>query len=286
MGFLGRERLIGRTPEDVLAMRAAGIVVADTLAVVQEAGRPGATTGELDAVAGSYIRERGALPSFPDVPGYRHTLCVSVNDEIVHGIPGPRRLVEGDVVSVDCGASIGGWHGDAAVTFVVGGEGAGRSEDLRLIDDATDALWAGIGAFVVGRYLFDVGEAIESSLWDSARRAGRTEEYGILEGYEGHGIGHAMHESPGVPNVAVRGRGPRIPTGATVAIEPMVTLGSADGHTMSDGWTVVTTDGSRGAHVEHTVAATPDGPWVLTAVDGGRAALERRGLPCGAPRRT
>lgn len=264
-------------------MRVAGRVVAETLAAVEAAVRPGVTTGEIDALAEACIRSRGARPSFPDVPDYRHTLCVSVNDEVVHGIPGPRRLREGDVVSVDCGASVDGWHGDSAITVVVGGPEAGRPEDLELIEACTDALWAGIAAFVVGGRLFDVGEAVEDSVERSAARAGRA-PYGILDGYEGHGIGREMHENPGVPNVAVRARGPKIQAGATVAIEPMITLGTSEGHTLSDGWTVVTTDGSRGAHVEHTVAATPDGPWVLTAADGGLAELARRGLPCGAPR--
>ncbi|WP_312718579.1 type I methionyl aminopeptidase [Mobilicoccus sp.] len=276
------ERLPARSPDEVEAMRVAGTVVAETLAAVKAALRPGATTGEIDALAEAYIRSRGARPSFPDVPGYRHTLCVSVNDEVVHGIPGPRRLEAGDVVSVDCGASVEGWHGDSAITAVVGGAQAARPQDLELIDACTDALWAGIGAFVVGGRLFDVGEAVEASVNHSAARLGR-ETFGILDGYEGHGIGREMHERPGVPNVAVRARGPRIRPGATVAIEPMITLGTEVGHTLTDGWTVVTTDGSRGAHVEHTVAATPEGPWVLTASDGGRAELTRRGLPCGAP---
>lgn len=264
-------------------MRVAGVVVAETLAMLTETIRAGESTADLDARAEAFIRERGAVPSFPDVPGYRHTLCVSVNEQIVHGIPGERRLVDGDLVSIDCGASVEGWHGDAAITVVVGGEDAARPEDRQLLADATDALWWGIDAFRVGGRLFDIGAAIQTRLWDGLPESGRTEEYGILDGYEGHGIGREMHESPGVPNVCVRGRGPKIRAGATVAIEPMVTLGTDQGHVMSDGWTVVTTDGSRGVHVEHTVAATPYGPWVLTALDGGRAELERRGFPCGAP---
>lgn len=263
-------------------MRAAGIVVADALAAVQNAAQVGVSCARLDAVATEVIRSAGAEPSFPMVPGYRHTLCVSVNEAVVHGIPSDRPLRRGDLVSVDCGAQLNGWNGDAAVTFVVGGEEAGRLEDVTLLRHATDALWAGIAAFQVGEHLFGVGEAIEESLLAAARSSDRV-PYGILEGYEGHGIGRAMHESPGVPNVAVREKGPRIRAGATVAIEPMVTLGSDVGHTLSDEWTVVTVDGSRGVHVEHTVAATPQGPWVLTAHDGGAAELRSRGLPCGAP---
>ncbi|WP_284304220.1 type I methionyl aminopeptidase [Mobilicoccus caccae] len=274
--------MTSRPPEDVLAMRVAGVVVAETLAELRAQIRPGWTTADIDDLAAECIRARGARPSFPDVPGYRHTVCVSVDEEIVHGVPGPRRLGEGDLVSIDCGASVDGWHGDSAMTIVVGGAEHARPGDLALIDACTDALWAGIAAFTPGAHLFDVGEAVESSLEASAAAAGRA-PYGILEGYEGHGIGRAMHESPGVPNVAVRGRGPTIKAGSTVAIEPMVTHGTDVGHTLGDGWTVVTTDGSRGVHVEHTVAATPAGPWVLTALDGGRAELGARGVPCGAP---
>lgn len=282
VSFPWTESLPARSPEQVEAMRVAGVVVAETLAMLADSIRPGETTADVDARAEDFIRGRGALPSFPDVPGYRHTLCVSVNEEIVHGIPGERVLRAGDVVSVDCGASVDGWHGDAAITVVAGGEEHARPEDLLLVEACTEALWAGIAAFAVDARLFDVGEAVERAVGEAAARAGRP-AYGILEGYEGHGIGRSMHESPGVPNVAVRARGPKIRAGATVAIEPMIALGSEIGHTLADEWTVVTTDGSRGAHVEHTVAATPDGPWVLTSLDGGRAELERRGLPCGAP---
>lgn len=263
-------------------MRAAGIVVADALAAVREAARPGVTAAHLDEIATQVIRAAGAEPSFPMVPGYRHTLCVSANEAIVHGIPGDRELRLGDLVSVDCGAQLHGWNGDAAITVIVGGREHARPEDLRLLEHATDSLWAGIVAFRVGERLFDVGAAIEGSLERAASADGR-DSYGILEGYEGHGIGRSMHEAPGVPNIAVRAKGPRIRAGATVAIEPMVTLGSDIGHTLDDEWTVVTVDGSRGVHVEHTVAATPHGPWVLTAHDGGRADLTARGFPCGAP---
>lgn len=281
--FAGPERLPARTPDDVVAMRAAGVVVGETLGLLQREVAAGWTTARADALAEEFIRSQGARPSFPDVPGYRHTLCVSVNDQVVHGVPGEQVLRDGDLVSIDCGASVEGWHGDAAVTFVVGGVAAGRCEDVALLEDTTEALWQGIGRFLVGGRLFAVGEAIEEALCVAAHRRGRDDDYGILQGYEGHGIGRDMHEEPGVPNVAVSGRGPRIKPGATVAIEPMVTLGSDRGHTLLDGWTVVTTDGSRSVHVEHTVAATPDGPWVLTALDGGRAELEARGLACGAP---
>lgn len=263
-------------------MRVAGLLVGRTLQALEQHIRPGCTTADLDAFAAEFIRAGGGVPSFPEVPGYRHTLCVSVNEEIVHGIPGPRVLRAGDVVSIDCGASIDGWHGDSAITVICGGESAARPEDLQLVEACTEGLWAGIAAFTVGSRLFDIGAAVEDAVDAAAARVGR-ESYGILDGYEGHGIGRAMHESPGVPNVAVRARGPKVVAGATVAIEPMITLGTDEGHTMADEWTVVTTDGSRGAHVEHTVAATLNGPWVLTALDGGRAELARRGVPCGAP---
>lgn len=264
-------------------MRRAGLVVARTLAAVQRSGVQGTTTLELDRLAQEMIASQGAQPSFPAVPGYRHTLCVSVNDEVVHGIPSGKRLTSGDLVSVDCGASIDGWHGDAAVTFVVGGPACARDSDLALLEATRGALWAGIAAFRVGARLHDIGAAVEGHLSEVATTlpAGPY-SFGIVDGYEGHAIGREMHLPPGVPNFRTRARGPRVPAGATVAIEPMVTLGTKHTRELEDGWTVVTQDGSRAAHIEHTVAATPHGPFVLTALDGGAAELSRLGMPCAA----
>ncbi len=264
-------------------MRKAGLVVARALQLVQESCVEGTATLALDRLAEDMIRSEGAIPSFPGVPGYRHTLCVSVNNEVVHGIPGSKRVVPGDLVSVDCGASVDGWHGDAAVSFIVGGEEAARPEDLALIEATRGALWAGIAAFSVGGRLHDIGAAVEDHLEQVQQSLpGGPYTFGIVDGYEGHAIGREMHLSPGVPNFRVRSRGPAIPAGATVAIEPMVTLGTDQTRELEDGWTVVTLDGTRAAHIEHTVAATPTGPFVLTALDGGAAELSRLGLSCGA----
>jgi len=205
------------------------------------------------------------------VPGYRHTLCTSVNDEIVHGIPGDRVLQEGDLLSIDCGAIVDGWHGDAAISVIVGGREAARPEDLDLMDATEDSLWAGIAALKVGRDLFEVGSAVEASIERAGERLGRT--FGIVEDYVGHGIGREMHMSPNVPNYAVRGRGPTIRNACTVAIEPMITLGDQENEVLADQWTVVTSDRSRASHWEHTVACHDGGIWVLTAIDGGAQRL-------------
>ncbi|MGL4744040.1 MAG: type I methionyl aminopeptidase [Dermatophilaceae bacterium] len=278
MGLFSRERVVGRAPDELALMRTAGLLVAQTLDVVESAVRPGVTTAELDGLAESHIRDGGGIPNFQLVPGYRHTLCVSVNEEIVHGIPGDRVLKHGDLISVDCGAEVAGWNGDAARTLVVGGPEAARgAEDLELVDDTEAALWAGIAALRVGGALYDVGAAVEDSLGAAGERRGR--EYGIVEDYVGHGIGTSMHMEPQVPNYRVSGRGPRVVEGMTICIEPMVTLGSQDNRVLDDDWTVVTIDGSRAAHCEHAVAVTSAGICVLTALDGGAARLAALGVP-------
>jgi len=279
MGLFGRERIEAKTPEQVMAMRAAGLVVGRTLELLRAQVRAGVTTGELDALAESAIREAGAVPSFPLVPGYHHTLCTSVNDEIVHGIPGGRVLHDGDLLSIDCGAILDGWHGDAAISVIVGGPQAARPEDVALVEDTEDSLWAGIAALRAGESLYAVGAAVEDSIVAAGERRGRG--YGIVEDYVGHGIGREMHMDPQVPNYRVTGKGPRVVEGTTVAIEPMVTLGDQDNRTLEDEWTVVTLDGQRAAHWEHTVAVTPSGLWVLTAVDGGAARLSAAGAAYG-----
>ena len=279
MGLFGRERIEAKTPDQMRLMRAAGLLVGETLQLLRESVRDGMTTGELDAMAESAIREAGAVPSFPLEPGYRHTLCVSVNDEIVHGIPGERVIRDGDLVSIDCGAVLDGWHGDAAISLVVGDPEAARPEDLALVEDTEDSLWAGIAALAVGESLYAVGAAVEDSLVEAG--AGRGREYGIVVDYVGHGIGRAMHMDPQVPNYRVAGKGPRVPEGATIAIEPMVTLGDQENRVLDDEWTVVTIDGRRAAHWEHTVAVTADGLWVLTALDGGAERLAALGAAYG-----
>ncbi|WP_345507351.1 type I methionyl aminopeptidase [Terrabacter aeriphilus] len=269
--FGRRTRLHGRTDEQLLLMREAGLLVGRTLEMLATQVRPGVTTLELDRLAEAFIRDHGGVPNFQLVPGYRHTLCTSVNDEVVHGIPGPRVLEAGDIVSIDCGAEVKGWNGDAAFTAVVGGREAGRPEDLDLIDATEASLYAGIAAMEVGGRLYAVGDAVEASIEAAATRDGRT--YGVVDEYVGHGIGTEMHMDPQIPNYAVREAGPKLVDGFTGAIEPMVTLGGIDTTVQADDWTVVTADGSRAAHWEHSVAVREGGLWILTAVDGGKAAL-------------
>ena len=255
-----------KTPEQITAMREAGLVVARTLGVLAAAVRPGVTTADLDALAEAEIRAAGAIPSFQGYHGYPATICASVNEEIVHGIPSPRRsLREGDIISIDCGAIAGGWHGDAAVTV---GVGAISAADAALLEACETALWRGLAQARAGGRLGDISHAVETSV----ARSGR---YGVVEEYTGHGIGSAMHMDPSVPNYGRAGRGPRLRPGMALAIEPMVMLGGPETVLLDDGWTVVTADGRRAAHFEHTVAITVDGPWVLTAEDGGESGFAR-----------
>ena len=255
-----------KTPGQIAAMREAGLVVARTLRVLTDAVRPGVTTADLDALAEAEIRAAGATPSFKGYHGYPATICASVNEEIVHGIPSPRRsLRQGDLISIDCGAILGGWHGDAAVTV---GVGAISAADAAMLEACETALWRGLAQARAGGRLGDISHAVETSV----RRSGR---YGLVEEYTGHGIGSAMHMDPPVPNYGRAGRGPRLRPGMALAIEPMVMLGGPETVQLDDGWTVVTADGSRAAHFEHTVAITHDGPWVLTAEDGGESGFAR-----------
>ena len=275
--MFGRDRLDVKTPDQIRRMRLAGVVVGETLELIRDQARPGVTTGDLDKAAEDFIRGKGATPSFLGYHGYQGSLCVSVNEEVVHGIPGPRALRIGDLLSIDCGAILDGWHGDAAISLIVGGREAGSAPDLALIDATEASMWAGIAALAVGSPLYDVGAAVEDCIVDAARVNGVT--YGIIEDYVGHGIGTEMHQDPQVPNYRVRDRGPIVRSGLTVAIEPMVTLGSAETDVLDDGWTVVTEDGSRAAHWENSVAVTDAGLWVLTALDGGQERLKAIGAP-------
>ena len=256
-----------KTEAQLAAMREAGLVVGRTLERLQTAVGPGISTADLDVYAEECIRAAGALPSFKGYHGFPATICASVNEEIVHGIPGPRVLHEGDVVSLDCGAIVEGWHGDAAVTVPVGPVAPALQELTQVCEEA---MWAGLRAARVGGRLTDISAAIERSV----RSAGR---YGIVEEYVGHGIGTEMHQDPQVPNYGRPGRGPRLVPGMALAIEPMLTLGSRRTRLLADGWTVVTRDGQPSAHFEHTVAVTDQGPWVLTAPDGGAERLAGSG---------
>jgi methionyl aminopeptidase len=263
-----------KTPEQLAMMRAAGLVVADALRTLAAAVRPGVSTAELDAIAEHDIRAAGAIPSFKGYHGYPATICASVNNEIVHGIPSPsRRLSEGDLISIDCGAIVDGWHGDAAVTV---GVGAISAEHARLLEVCETALWHGLAQARVGGRLGDISYAVQESIYGAG-------SYGVVEEYTGHGIGTAMHMDPPVPNYGRPGRGPRLVAGMALAIEPMVMLGGPDTVLLDDDWTVVTADGSWAAHFEHTVAITPAGPWVLTASDGGKSGLAALGEAAGVP---
>jgi methionyl aminopeptidase len=274
VGFLNRGIEL-KTPEQLEVMRAAGLVVGETLELLRSAVAAGVTTGELDRLAEEHIRSRGAVPSFLGYldPPYPATICASVNDEVVHGIPGDRVLREGDLISIDCGAIVDGWHGDAAVTVPVGQVTDEAAELLRVTEEA---LWQGLAAAHLGGRVSDISHAVEQHVRG-------TSGFDVVEGYTGHGIGSAMHQPPTVPNVGRPGRGPRLVEGLALAVEPMVVTGEAWTHTDPDEWTVRTDDGSWSAHFEHTFTLTPTGAWVLTALDGGAARLAELGVPFGGP---
>jgi methionyl aminopeptidase len=267
-----------KTPEQIEVMRRAGLVVGQTLETLRAAVRPGITTGELDAIAEDSIRSAGAVPSFK---GYSHppfpaSICASVNDEVVHGIPGDRVLAEGDVISIDCGAIVDGWHGDAATTVAVGEVPADVRELMRVTEES---LWHGIAAARLGGRVTDISHAVETYVRSQPHPDGG--EWGILEDYVGHGIGSAMHQPPNVPNFGRAGRGPKLVRGLALAVEPMVVLGDNETVLLPDDWTVGTADGRWAAHYEHTFTLTPDGAWVLTALDGGEERLRQLGVPFG-----
>ncbi|MGI8532823.1 MAG: type I methionyl aminopeptidase [Geodermatophilaceae bacterium] len=261
-----RRRMIQlKVPAEIDRMRAAGLVVAAALAAVRAEVRPGITTNELDEVAEAVIRGQGAVPSFLGYHGFPASICASVNEEVVHGIPSrDRTLHDGDVVSIDCGAIVDGYHGDAAVTVPVGMV----SEQLRELLVVTErSLWAGFAAARPGGRVTDISHGIETSIREHEHH------YGIVERYGGHGIGTEMHQDPHVLNYGRPGRGAKLVPGLALAIEPMITIGDPETRELADGWTVVTVDGSFAAHFEHTFTLTADGPWVLTAEDGGAAKL-------------
>jgi methionyl aminopeptidase len=269
----GRDPFELKTVAQLAVMREAGLVVARALARMREAVAPGVSTLDLDGIARDVLREAGATSNFLDYDigsgPYPSVICASVNDRIVHGIPtGDERLGDGDLVSLDVGAIVSGWHGDAAVTVPVGEVTA---EAQALSDACERSLWDGLAAVRAGARLGDVSHAVEMSVRESG-------SYGIVTGYGGHGIGSRMHMDPHVLNYGPPGQGPRLVPGMVLAIEPMITLGSPNSRELGDGWTVVTADGSLAAHWEHTVAILADGPWVLTAEDGGRAELAARGV--------
>jgi methionyl aminopeptidase len=265
-----------KTPEQIRSMRRAGLVVAAGLAAMTEAAKPGVSTYQLDRIARRVLAEAGAVSSFlgysgpPPFPG---VICSSRNANVVHGIPSRNDvLADGDLISLDFGAIVDGWHADAAVTVAVGGVSA---DALALSSACRTALWDGIAAARAGGRLTDISHAVQTSVQTSGT-------FGIVTGYGGHGIGTAMHMDPHILNYGKPGKGPELVAGMALAIEPMITLGSAQTRQLPDNWTVETVDGSLAAHWEHTVAVLPDGLWVLTAEDGGRAELTARGVPVSA----
>ncbi|HSE07232.1 MAG TPA: type I methionyl aminopeptidase [Nocardioidaceae bacterium] len=260
-----------KTPEQIEKMRAAGLVVGQTLELLRASVRPGMTTLELDQIAEDNIRSSGASPSFKGYHGFTGSICASVNDEVVHGIPGERVIKDGDVISIDCGAIVDGWHGDAAITVAVGDVPEDALELMRVTEEA---MWRGFAAARLGGRVTDISHAVESYV----RSQG---DYGIIEEYVGHGIGSAMHQPPNVPNYGRPGRGPKLVEGLALAVEPMVVSGHQATHVLADDWTVKTDDGSLAAHFEHSFTLTPKGAWILTALDGGEAKLAELGVPFG-----
>ncbi|NLA09790.1 MAG: type I methionyl aminopeptidase [Microbacteriaceae bacterium] len=266
-------RSIYKTPAQLRALIAPGLITADALAAVRAMIAPGVTTGELDAAAERVIRAAGAEPNFKLVKGYHHTVCASVNEQVVHGIPGERVLVPGDIVSIDAGAQFEGWNGDSAITVVI--PDASRpelvAERARLSEVTRGSLWAGIARLATASHLGEVGAAIQAHIEAQG-------PYGILRDYVGHGIGRRMHEPPTVFNYATGERGADVRPGLVVAIEPMVVTGDQATFVEDDDWTVTTVDGGSGSHWVHSVAVHDGGIWVLTAVDGGAEGLAPFGV--------
>ncbi len=247
--------IVRKRPEEIDKMRRAGRVVGETLELLRGHVRAGVTTKQLDEVAEREIRARGGIPSFKGYRGFPATLCTSINDEIVHGIPGGATLKDGDLIKLDCGAIVEGYHGDSAITIAVGDPG---SEASKLVETTERAMWAGIGEARTGNRIGDIGAAVQTV----AEGAG----FSVVREYVGHGIGRALHEDPPIPNYGHPRKGLQLEVGLVIAIEPMVNVGSYETRLLADGWTVVTADGSLSAHFEHTIAITADGPEVLTKI--------------------
>lgn len=271
-----REKIELKSNDEMIALRQAALVVADIHAALRAALRPGMTTQDLDDVARDTLASKGARSNFLGYHGFPGHICVSVNNEIVHGIPGPRVLNAGDIVSMDCGAVLNGWHGDACITEIVGGSAAPSTPEVharRALSAATEeAMWVGIAAMARGKHVSDIGNAIDDYV------CSLDPEPGIVEEFVGHGIGRTMHQPPEVVNYRTRGRSEKLVPGMVLCIEPMLTAGAPDNITLADDWTVVTADGSDAAHWEHQVALHSRGIWVLSAPDGGAAGLAPFGV--------
>ena len=275
---MGFRTNIYKSPAQLRLMVEPGLITAAALDAARPLIRAGVSTLEIDAAAEKAIRDRGGEPNFMLVPGYRHTVCASVNDEVVHGIPGGRILEPGDIVSIDAGAQYQEWNGDSAITVVVPDpsrpEVVAEREQLSKITEGS--LWAGIARLAKAKHLNEVGDAIQGYIELEGMKVGH--RYGILTDYIGHGIGRDMHEAPPVFNYRVKQKGPEVKPGLVVAIEPMVVTGKIDTYVGDDDWTVITEDGGMASHWEHSVAVHKDGIWVLTAHDGGAAGLAPYGV--------
>ena len=247
--------IIIKNNKEIALMRSAGKIVAETLLLVEEKVRPGITTAELDRIAEEFITKHGAKPSFKGLYGFPASLCISVNEQVVHGIPGGYVLKDGDIISVDCGAHINGFHGDAARTFGVGNI---TDEAEKLINVTRESFFRGIEYAKVGNRLTDISHGIQSYVEASG--------FSVVRDFVGHGIGRVVHEDPEVPNYGQPGKGPKLVEGMALAIEPMVNVGSYKVKTLKDDWTVVTSDGSLSAHYENTIVILPDGPEILTLI--------------------
>ena len=246
-----------KTGRELKIMREACRISAGALKLAGSAVEPGVTTAEIDKIAEDYIRSQGGVPNFKNYEGYPATACISINNEVIHGIPSEkRRIVEGDIVSIDLGAMFDGYHGDNAATFACGDVSA---EAKRLMEVTHDALYKGIGVAVVGGRIGDIGHAVQSYVVANG--------FSVVRQFVGHGVGTHLHEAPEVPNFGTHGHGIRLMPGMTIAIEPMVNIGKPDVKIMADGWTTLTRDGSLSAHFEHTIAITPDGPQIMTVAD-------------------
>lgn len=265
------ERVELKTPEQILVMRRSGKLLHRVHEMLAAEIRPGITTNQLDTLAHDMIRDEGAIPNFLGYQGYPATLCISVNEVVVHGIPDDRPLAEGDIVSIDGGLIIEGWHSDAARTHIVGRARSVADEDL--VRTTREALWAGIAALATADRVGQIGGAIEDFVSEAAG-----ESLSHLEGFGGHGIGTAMHQAPDVMNYRTRSKGPRVRPGMCLAIEPMLIQGPGNWSLDDDDWTVRATAGGRAAHAEHSVAVTEQGLLVLTEGDGGAAELALRGI--------
>lgn len=247
--------IIIKNNKEIALMRSAGKIVAETLLLVEEKVRPGITTAEIDRIAEEFITKHGAKPSFKGLYGFPASLCISVNEQVVHGIPGGYVLKDGDIVSVDCGTNLNGFHGDAARTFGVGNI---TKEAKKLINVTKESFFKGIEYAKVGNRLTDISHGIQSYVEASG--------FSVVRDFVGHGIGRVVHEDPEIPNYGQPGRGPKLAVGMTLAIEPMVNIGNYKVKSLEDNWTVVTSDGSLSAHYENTIVILPDGPEILTLI--------------------